>query len=94
MYIDDIFALAVDVPGTDNTKRLESAPLLAIHAAARPKHEAEPIPLEEMPALNKLAAEAGLEEIKIILGWFFDFRRLLVALPENKYVDGRERLQD
>jgi len=44
IYIDDIFALAVDLEGTDNTKRLESAALLAIHATARPKHIKEPIP--------------------------------------------------
>ncbi len=93
VYIDDIFALAVDVPGSNNTQRLESAPLLAIHDAARPKHETEPIPREEMPALNKLAAEAGLEEIKTILGWLFDFRRLLVALPENKYVAWKREIR-
>jgi hypothetical protein len=39
-----------------------------------------------MPALAKLAAEAGLEEVKTILGWFFDFRRLLISLPENKFL--------
>jgi len=39
-----------------------------------------------MAALTKLLAEAGLEETKTILGWFFDFRRMTVALPDNKYV--------
>jgi hypothetical protein len=53
VYIDDIFALSVDLDGTNNTDRLESAALLAIHAAARPRHEEEPIPREEMPALAK-----------------------------------------
>ena len=38
-----------------------------------------------MAALNKLIAEAGLEEQKIILGWLFNFRKLLISLPENKY---------
>ena len=94
VYIDDIFALAVNMEGTNNTKRLESAPLLAIHAAARQKHEKEPIHREEMPALTKLAAEAGLEETKTILGWFFDFRRLLVSLPKNKYLVWRKELEE
>ena len=66
--------------------RLERAILLAIHVAARQKHPSEPIPGEEMAALAKLLAEAGAEEIKTILGWVFDFRRLLLSLPENKFV--------
>ena len=39
-----------------------------------------------MAALKKLLAEAGLEETKIILGLFFDFRIIIVSLPLNKYV--------
>ena len=39
-----------------------------------------------MAALTKLLAESGLEETKMILGLFFDFRRIIVALPLNKYV--------
>ena len=39
-----------------------------------------------MAAWSKLLAEAGAEEIKIILGWIFNFRTLTIALPENKYV--------
>ena len=31
-------------------------------------------------------AEAGAEEIKIILGWILNFRTLIIALPDNKYV--------
>ena len=33
-----------------------------------------------------MLAEAILEETKMILGLFFDFRRIIVALPLNKYV--------
>ena len=54
--------------------------------AARPIHPEEPIPREEMAALAKLIAKAGLEETKMILGLFFDFRRMTLALPTNKYV--------
>ena len=46
-----------------------------------------------MPALTKLAAEAGLEETKTILGWFFDFRRLLVSLPENKFLAWKKEVE-
>ena len=59
VYIDATIGLCVDV--SDNDARLENTILLAIHAAARPLHESEPIPTEEMAALAKLLAEAGLE---------------------------------
>ncbi len=85
MYIDDTIGLGVVMEGSNNVMRLERAILLAIYTAARPKLSTEPIPREEMAALNKLLAEAGCEEIKTILGWVFDFRRLLISLPENKY---------
>ena len=35
-------------------------------------------------AAAKLTAEGGLEEVKALLGWVFDTRRLLVSLPVNK----------
>jgi hypothetical protein len=39
-----------------------------------------------MDARDKLKAEAGLSEKKMILGWSFDFRRLLISLPKNKFI--------
>ena len=90
VYIDDTIGLCVDLPETNNAERLRNAILLAIHAAARPVHKEEPIPRDAMAALTKLLAEAGLEETKTILGWFFDFRRMTVALPNNKYVHSLE----
>jgi hypothetical protein len=92
LYIDDTIGLTVDLK--DNDKRMENAILLAIHAAARPKQNSEPIPREEMAALSKLLAEAGLEERKTILGWLFDFRRLLVSLPENKFTAWTDAITD
>jgi hypothetical protein len=92
LYIDDLISLAVDIPGSDNVKRLERGNLLAIHATARPKHPSEPIPREEMAAENKLAAEARAEELKIILGWLFNFRGLMISLPDNKFVAWSEAI--
>ena len=46
----------------------------------------EPIPRETMEAMKKLEAEALLQEIKMILGWEINFRRLLIKLPENKFI--------
>jgi hypothetical protein len=41
-----------------------------------------------MDARDKLKAEAGHSEKKMILGWLFDFQRLLISLPENKFIAG------
>jgi hypothetical protein len=76
----------VDIPGTDNLARCAAARLLVIHATARPKHPDKPIPREEMEARNKLSPEAGLEEEKIILGWHINFCRLIIFLPDNKFI--------
>ena len=39
-----------------------------------------------MVALEKLIAEWGLAETKIILGWLFNFRTLTVTLPEHECI--------
>ena len=39
-----------------------------------------------MDAWDKLFAEAGLAEIKMILGWEFDFRHPKISLPKNKFI--------
>ncbi len=77
-YIDDTIGITVDL---DNTNKP-----LAIHAVSRPLHPHEPIPRDEMTAEQKRIAEGGLEETNTILGWFFNLRRMTVALPENKFV--------
>jgi hypothetical protein len=85
--------LAVDVEGTNNIVRCDRAPLLAFDTCSRPLHDNKPIPRETMEARNKLKSEALLEEQKIILGWLIDFRRLLIRLPENKYVTWSEAIK-
>lgn len=86
MYLDDLIGLGIDLPDTNNIQRSERAPLLAIHTCARPIHASEPIPRENMASLQKLKAEAQLTEIKTILGWVWDLRRLIISLPEHKYI--------
>ncbi len=92
-YIDDLVSLAVDEEGTDNIVQCDHASLLAFDTCSRPLHENEPIPREMMEARNKLKSEALLEEQKIILGWLINFHRLLIHLPENKYVAWTEAIK-
>lgn len=93
VFIDDTFAIVADLPGSDNIKRLERATLLALHTVARPLDDEEPIPRHEMAARNKFIAEAGVEETKMILGWLFDFRQLVVSLPTNKHIAWTDELK-
>ena len=76
----------MDAKNSNNVQRLKQATLLAIHFATREKHNDESISREEMAAQAKLIAEAGAEEIKIIMGWIFNFRTLTISLPEKNYV--------
>jgi hypothetical protein len=39
-----------------------------------------------MDARDKLKSEAGPSKIKMILGWLFNFRGLLISLPKNKFI--------
>ena len=94
VYIDDIIGLCVDINSSDNAAQLERAIVLAIQVTARPMHANKPSPREEMVALAKLLAKAGLEETKVILGWVFDFRCMLVLLPETKFVAWSEAISE
>lgn len=95
VYIDDMIALCVNTPESGNASRLPAAVLMAIHAAARPLSPHEPLPRDPMVMKKKLLAEAGPSKRKVILGWNFDFRRMTVALPKNKFLawtEGIERM--
>jgi hypothetical protein len=85
LYIDDYCGLMVDIG--DNAIRLERAPLLALGSAACEVATTEPLPRDDIEARNKLLAEAGLTEIKTFLEWLIDFRRMTIALPDNKFKD-------
>ncbi len=85
IYINDLIGLGLDLPGCNNRRRSEAAPLLTINACSRRVANDEPIPRHNMAALHKLSAEGRLEETKMILGWMWDFRRLTISLPINKY---------
>jgi hypothetical protein len=85
IYIDDFVGLTVDIDGSGNTKRMESAPLLAVSITSREVSELEPLPCDDMDAQNKLIAKTELTKQKIILGWSFNFCRATISLPENKF---------
>ena len=83
VYIDDTPTIAVDdPPGPD---RARADVLLAIHIIARQLSPNEHISRDDIACIKKLLGEGALSEIKAILGWEFDTRRLLIRLPNNKF---------
>jgi hypothetical protein len=73
VYIKDTTGLTLNLLGTRNAECLKAAIPLAIKVAARPNNNNKPIPQEPMVAQDKLKAEGGLVETKVILGWHFNF---------------------
>jgi hypothetical protein len=47
-----------------------------------------------MVSQNKLKAEAGLSELKLILGWDWDFRQLIISLPTRKFIAWLREIED
>ena len=84
-FIDDG---AVAVLDTEQTKpmvdRARQALGMATHLVFRPVADDEPIPRPDPQSLRKLKAEGQLRETLIFLGWEFQTRALLIALPEDK----------
>ncbi len=76
-----------------NAERLEVATPLAIKVAACLNNANEPIPRKKMVAEDKLKVEGGLAEMKVILGWHFNFRRLTITLPEHKNIAWAQEIQ-
>jgi hypothetical protein len=93
VYINNTTGLTINLPGTRNANRLEVAIPLAIKEAAWPNDVNEPIPQEPMVSQEKLKAEGGLAEPKIILGWHFNFCTLTVTLPEQKHIAWFSKIQ-
>ncbi len=86
VYIDDTMGLTIKLPGRMNAEYLEAVIPLAIKVAAHPNDANEPIPHKKMVVEDKLKAEGGLGETKVILGWHFNFRTLTITLFDHKYI--------
>ncbi len=86
VYINNTTGLIINLPQTINAERLEAAILLAIEVAARPNDANKPIPHMKMVAEDTLKEEGGLAETKVIMGWHFNFRTLIITLPKLKYI--------
>jgi hypothetical protein len=66
--------------------QLEAAIPLTIKVAAWPNDKNERIPCKPMMAKDKLAAEGGSSETKMILRWHFNVRTLTISIPEHEFI--------
>ena len=83
-FIDDIITVAVDIG--DNRARIEAAPCTVLHAIAHNANNNSKVPRNDIISDDKNEAEGEANEIKLVLGWSLDTRRLLVKLPYHKKV--------
>jgi hypothetical protein len=96
VYVDDICTIG-PLHNKEAEEKLRMATLLAIEAVGRPNDGTCPsasITRENLVSLDKLHAEAGLSETKILLGWELDTRRLTVKLTQEKYDTWTKQIRD
>jgi hypothetical protein len=86
-FIDDLIVVILGDPG--NIKRGNAATALALELVSRPPHAQESVLRGHPASFSKLLAEGRLEEIKTILGWILDTRRLLLSLPKTSTKNGQ-----
>jgi hypothetical protein len=92
-FIDDLIRVFLDTP--ENREKQPHAVPLAIFVANRPNAgDDEPVPRRENLSAPKLIAEGTPAEIQIVLGWTLDARRLLVQLPQDKFIAWSADLSD
>ena len=81
-FIDD--TIMVVLYDKYNWFRLASCVTLSLHIRAQTIHKNKPFHMPDFLEFKKMWAEVQLEEIKVILGWDLNIRRLAVRLPDNK----------
>jgi hypothetical protein len=64
-----------------------------LHLLGRPTHTEDPITRDDILSITKFLAEATPSEVKTILGWEVDTRRLLLSLPADKVAAWSESIQ-
>ena len=85
MFIDNIIKVFVGFP--DVIKRHAASTMLTAHVLMRPSAgNKEPIPRKEIISLDKLHVKGMTKEEQTVLGWLIKTRRMLLNLPEDKFI--------
>jgi hypothetical protein len=80
VYIDDLFNCYLQ---RHLLRGREILPFV-LELLGRPPDADDPIERDDVLSISKFLAEATPSEVKTILGWVVDTRRLLLSLPPNK----------
>ena len=94
-YIDDLVGVCLHMK--DNAIRTSSSILLSIFLLARPfcpNDTPSNISHNYMLNATKWLAEGRLEETKIVLGWWINTRKFIVAIPSDKYLAYSKQIID
>jgi hypothetical protein len=91
-FVDDIMSITVDKG--DNLLRLATAPCTVIHAIGHRASGSTHLYRQDLISEEKNVAEGAPEEEKICLGWTFNTRKLIVALPTHKYEAWDNQIQN
>jgi hypothetical protein len=94
VFIDDLINVFLDT-GTNRRRQPHVVPL-AIHVTTRPHAgtDSEPVPRRPLISLPKLLAEGSPAELQIVLGWRLNTRRLIVSLPDDKFIAWTRDIED
>jgi hypothetical protein len=85
IYIDDFVSLTVDIDGSDNAKRMESAPILAVGVMSREVSELKPLPHDDMEARNN--RRNWTHQTK-------DHPWMVLQFPQNDNIPSRKQIQN
>ena len=91
-FLDDIIKVYLGLKEVIE-KHAASAPL-ALFVSMRPLFKKEHVPRKETLSLPKLQAEGTPSEMMVVLGWWFDLRRLLLRLPDDKFQNYSKEVQE
>jgi hypothetical protein len=91
-YLDDIFGAFMD----REAERSAAAIPLALHIVGRPHDPSrrKSFPRDNILAIPKFLVKAKPSERKVILGWIVNTRKLLVALPQDKFKMWTKSVED
>ena len=91
VYLDDMVQLFLDTE--ENLRRSPGIVPLALHLLVRPTAPDEPIKRSDILAADKMMAEGSPSEEMRVLGWLIDTRRLLLRLPNEKFINWSRLVQ-
>jgi hypothetical protein len=96
VYVDDICMIGL-LRDRETECKLRFATLLALEVVGRTSDTSDSstsIIRENLVSLDKLHAEAGLSERKILLGWELDTRSLIIRLTQEKYTTWTSQIHE